>query len=475
MPTPYEQIQELKKQLHCNIPDLLVEANQNDPFYVGTDTEIIMAEWFAKLWRKFGYGAGVHLRRIHYSLLSRNLKKPDGQPYINTENCWQYVCKAGGYTRYLGLVDPAAFVDRKNPSPRIYHYSGYVEKPEWHSVQYSNWDLPVIGVSSDYDLSWHVPHYEVAGYHCESYKALQPYHVEIWCEKSTMNDVLIPICSEQQVNLVTGEGFMSITSVIRLLLRARESGKPVRILYISDFDPAGDVMPPSIARQIEFWLNYFGFTEDIKLTPLILTREQVQQYKLPRIPIKEEDKRKTKFEEHYGEGAVELDALEALYPGESARIIREAISQFRDDNLSDKICQANETLEQRVKEAFENTIYPYQGQLDEIEKEVEEIADRYYDRVRELNQSLQKELEPHGRKLESLSQDIKESIDNMDIDIPALPEPNVQTEDDNWLFDSKRDYLEQLKYYKLHQGKTKRRKKRTAYDAETMSFKEVEE
>jgi hypothetical protein len=48
------------------------------------------------------------------------------------------------------------------------------------------------------------------------------------------------------------------------------------------------------------------------LTPLALTLAQVQQYRLPRIPIKESDRRKPGFEDTYGEGAVELDALEAL-------------------------------------------------------------------------------------------------------------------------------------------------------------------
>jgi hypothetical protein len=49
---------------------------------------------------------------------------------------------------------------------------------------------------------------------------------------------------------------------------------------------------------------------DIKLIPLALTRDQVITYQLPRIPIKESDGRRAGFEERYGAGAVELDALE---------------------------------------------------------------------------------------------------------------------------------------------------------------------
>jgi hypothetical protein len=39
----------------------------------------------------------------------------------------------------------------------------------------------------------------------------QRYHVEVVCEKSTMNDVLIPLCERYGMNLQTGAGELSIT------------------------------------------------------------------------------------------------------------------------------------------------------------------------------------------------------------------------------------------------------------------------
>ena len=107
---------------------------------------------------------------------------------------------------------------------------------------------------------------------------LQPYHLEIWVEKSTMDDVLLPLCRRYHVNLVTGLGFMSITSVIGLLNRIVQSGER-RVLYISDFDPAGDGMPTAVARQIEYWLAHHALESDIKLTPIALTTEQVAAYR----------------------------------------------------------------------------------------------------------------------------------------------------------------------------------------------------
>jgi hypothetical protein len=105
------------------------------------------------------------------------------------------------------------------------------------------------------------------------------------------------------------------------------------IWYISDFDPAGDSMPVSVVRQIEYYRDDYAPRARIKLTPLALRRDQVVSYRLPRTPIKESDLRRYGFEERYGEGAVELDALEALFPGELATMLREAAVPYVDFSL----------------------------------------------------------------------------------------------------------------------------------------------
>ena len=61
----------------------------------------------------------------------------------------------------------------------------------------------------------------------------------------------------------------------------------------------------------------------------MLTADQVARYGLPRIPIKDSDARKGHFEARYGEGATELDALEAIHSGELARIVRARVDVYR--------------------------------------------------------------------------------------------------------------------------------------------------
>lgn len=113
----YETIKQVARERGISIKDLCALAPNNDPFYTGRNAEVKAAKWFANLWRQFGYSKGVHLRRVHYQIVSQGppVLRPNGKPYGNTQNDWSYLCSAGKYARYLGLVDAEAFVDRRNP------------------------------------------------------------------------------------------------------------------------------------------------------------------------------------------------------------------------------------------------------------------------------------------------------------------------------------------------------------------------
>ena len=67
---------------------------------------------------------------------------------------------------------------------------------------------------------------------------------------------------------------------------------------------------------MEYFVRTFGLDLDIRIFPVVLTLEQVQYYQLPRTPIKESERRRGGFEARHGQGAVELDSLQALYPGQ---------------------------------------------------------------------------------------------------------------------------------------------------------------
>ncbi|MCF7994703.1 MAG: hypothetical protein K9L88_07675, partial [Chromatiaceae bacterium] len=326
--TPYDALKLALQDIGGPVKDALAMSPGRDPFYCGQPAQLRDAQWFAELHSALDIGANVHLRRIHYRLISQTEPpvKPDGTPYSNTKRDWQWFCEAVVAARTLGLVDVRTFVDRRNPDPLLLR-TAQEQIPRGYSVPMP--DFWFAGIFADLDTPrLDIPSPEVRGLSYTDDD--QPYLIEVWVEKTTMNDVLVPICQRYRANLITAAGFQSITAAVNLIDRAQRLNKAARIFYISDFDPAGDKMPIAVARQVEFWLRQYDLDIDLALTPIALTAEQVAHYKLPRIPIKATDNRRAKFEARYGEGAVELDALEALYPGELARMLDEAIAPYWD-------------------------------------------------------------------------------------------------------------------------------------------------
>jgi len=73
----YEGLCELSKELKRPASTLYALANCNDPFYILPFRQV-EAEWFAGLWRKYiGEGTGIHIRRLHYKLISQKTNKPN--------------------------------------------------------------------------------------------------------------------------------------------------------------------------------------------------------------------------------------------------------------------------------------------------------------------------------------------------------------------------------------------------------------
>ena len=451
--TPHAVMKRIAKELGWSLKDLRVLTANNDPFHSGTPAEKESAEWFVEWWRWLGFDQSrVHLRRMHYALVSRDdVERPDkgeGQrPYRNLEQDWQWLNAAARHARYQGLIDPLALSEHYNPDPHINHSDDNGDiGPGWEYME-PDWAVPSLDSESVLPAPcWRLPSLYPTKY---EYRAnLQPYLVEVWIEKSTMNDVLRPICDQLGVNLFAGSGFANVVNVNEFLQRVRNSGKDARVLYISDFDPAGTAMPIGVSRQIEFWRN--GDDPHVKLMPIGLTQDQVVEYQLPRKPITDNDYRKGNFEQRYGQGAVELDALEALYPGELGRIVRDAVDQLHDLTLERRVDQdvydeASDVLNQAERERIE----PYREQLDQIHDDVESILARYRQQLRELAANLDEELKPHQKRIHALHKEVSSTLESLNPELPELPEPQLINEPDNgaWLFDSTRGYFEQLGAY----------------------------
>jgi hypothetical protein len=246
------------------------------------------------------------------------------------------LCDAIRDARYLRLIPTELIIDRRNPAPIIHFDSDDDVRAEIKINR--GWVA-----QRSFGLEYRAPSY----YLPRATLVQEPsfgrrYQIEIWIEKSTYNDVLRPLAEEYGINIKTFIGEATLTACKDLVDRAIESGRPVRILHVTDFDPAGLDMPISAAVKIDFMAKQSGVDLDIQLEHVALTPEQCIQYQLPRTPIKKTEGRTAGFEARYGEGATELDAFEALRPGVLRQILVEHIERYRDDDLDDRIEDAVE-------------------------------------------------------------------------------------------------------------------------------------
>jgi len=444
----YEELKALAEAEGRPTDSMYALTRANDPFVVGMPRRQQAAEWFARFWQEFAteQGSKLHIRRIHYRLISstRPIQRPNGEPYENTETCWDVLCNAGRDARYLGLIPRGAIVDRRNPEPMIYTAD---DAPKDAVISGSAGWLEALSLD---DLP--EPKLWLPGGVVQPPVTPQRYHVEIWCEKSTVNDVLMPLGQANGVNVVTGVGEMSLTRVEELMIeRIRTADRPVRIIYVSDFDPAGIGMPVSVARKIEYDIRDEREAHDIQLRWVVLTHEQCVQYRLPRTPLKETERRAGKFEARFGEGATELDALEALHPGELRRILQREVDRYRDRGLARRIrnvtkqaCDDVIAAQRRVRARHAEAIAQVEADHEALLTNIAELRERIAD--------LQSEFEDSAQPVfDAIEADLAAELPSADD--YKWPEPNDGDEDDDPLYDSSRDYFDQLARYREHQGK----------------------
>jgi hypothetical protein len=475
----YQGLKELARRRGLPLSALIALSDDNDPFLCSRPGRRLGgAEWFAELWTRLAIPDGVHLRRLHYLLVSTTgIVCPTGEPYLNTHKCWKLLLSASADARYLDLVPADAFVDRRAGEPVIYvptdtGSDAFVQTLSSDPGSYDQTDSALL----DYDpKQYEFP--DLPSVWLAEPTVAEPYAIELWAEKSTMDDILLPIAQRRGVSLVTGVGELSITRCHGLVRRLREHRRKTRILYISDFDPAGDGMPVSVARKIEFFLQRDGDDLDIRLHPLILTADQVDEYRLPRAPIKDSDRRRAQFEERHGRGAVELDALEALHPGELRRIVEEAIDTYRAPlkklrraitRKASKVREQIGEIEQGVLDAHADAVAELQTKWETAQAEIgghqeaiSDIIEQCRERIAEHEQAIEAGLDAWRQDAEPVWREIARDLEAAapkadDINWPQLEDAD---EEPDPLFDSRRSYLTQIARYKFHQGKPTARRR----------------
>jgi hypothetical protein len=360
----------------------------------------------------------------------------------------------------LDLIPDDTLVDRRNGEARLFQIEARDANIELHSYlpEYEQFGLPRLPRIDRPSLPW---------LGLDPPTVPQPYQVEIWAEKATIDDVLLPLAVRYKVNIQTGVGEVSATRCRDLVNRVEAHERPVRILYVSDFDPGGQSMPVAVARKIEFELYRRELDLDIQVRPIVLTHEQCVEYQLPRIPLKETERRAEAFEKRFGEGATELDALEAIHPGLLARILREEIRRYWDPDHHDRVEETLDDIRNQLGEinneaANHPEVVALMAEFDEIKAKHDAWCERTEATLKAELAEIAGEREAWIERAKPVWQEIRNRLDENAPNINDIEwdEAGGADEDPDPLFDSTRDYIEQIDRYKEFQDKPTTRRRR---------------
>jgi hypothetical protein len=143
-------------------------------------------------------------------------------------------------------------------------------------------------------------------------------HLEIWLEKDALSGVVHQVTDEYDVGLHVARGFSSLSFLAESAKDIVEIGKPTYIYLLGDHDASGRAAGEAIART----LREMAPDAKIHFARLAVTMNQIAALNLPLRPSKTSDPRHEKFEEKYGAGSVELDAI---HPDELRAVVRRTI------------------------------------------------------------------------------------------------------------------------------------------------------
>lgn len=451
-----------QKELEEN---LLALSKDSDPYFVGTRTDYAQAKWARKMlnwvqakWddrkhklAEMGISVGTkpHLRGIHYIIFTGYPNPTDykGDPYEGNNKDWKNLQKAFRMGRLLKLIKFGEIEDHKHPEVKKYLHRYpdsqfiYPETPSINEeITTDNFE---INFESDIQDKLSVYSYFInpSATGLKSITKRTPAHIEIWTEKE--RELVHVVAKEYDVNVQDAAGEQSYENVYSLLVRAKESseGMPIRILYLTDFDPRGEfTIPVAVARKIE-WMteNLDEFKDmDVRLKKLMLTEAQVNEFNLARSPVKIKESMRARWEKKYEhEYVVEIDAMETLHAPEMVNILRDELSKYIDKDAVEYIRAYNE----------------------KVRKKGNEYMDKVNDKVETIKNDIMEYLEPEIKK--KINETLDKLAPEMDVDmtddlndfkkvVDEWEEPEWNINEDNadvWLYDSNRNYIEQIKYY----------------------------
>ncbi|HSD59000.1 MAG TPA: hypothetical protein VLB04_12550 [Methanotrichaceae archaeon] len=288
---------------------ILSSEAMTEPF-VDAEVDRTKSKWVAKAYREFGKSKTT-LRALFYFAMQR---KESDYP----------IC--GGFVGEIRCTRP-------------YHESDGEKLPKWAGKASRMGFIPADAILEEVPGE-HVFLPAVSAAKPATKPAIEPEtcQVELWLNKSALNQLLEPVCRRYGAALVSVGGRPSKEAIVNLFARSR--GHTTIILCLSDLSPGNF----SFCEELRLMIDEDedkgkdkgkgSIDGNVQVKRIGLTPEQVLELEIPMVPAKKgsrEDQKKYKsYLKPYGlsdKRMAELDALEVYYPGGIAGFVEEAISK----------------------------------------------------------------------------------------------------------------------------------------------------
>lgn len=385
-------ILERAKTAHgCTLRDLTVLSDNNDPYRTDTLTYRQAGEWFAEHVERLDL-PNLHLRGYHYALIGQ--LKPDGTPYSNENDrdwIWLQSVAADG-ARWLGLIPFDRIRDQRNQAP-IVRSVRRVDPESYTEIDRGIW----------YPPDALIPRAKLRLPEPETAFAVQPFRLAIFGEKVSLDAVLDPIAEQYDASLYLPTGEASDTMIYGMMRDASEDGRRLVVFYLSDCDPSGWQMAISVARKMQAFRDLKFQDVEFELHPIALTPDQVRVYGLPSTPLKETERRATRWEAAHGVKQTEIDALATLRPSLLDGLVRNALDAYYDHELARRVREAHKEWKERAQAALE-----------------EQLGSDFLERHRESAEEKLKDVE---EQIEAFNDSLDIDTDHVELPEFEVPEP----------------------------------------------------
>jgi hypothetical protein len=171
----------------------------------------------------------------------------------------------------------------------------------------------------------------------------QPVRVEIFCEAAGMVPLLANAVADYGVDVHSGGGFNSLTTVRRTAHRITSDEKQRKSIIINfgDYDPSGESIFDSFRQDVEAFVWQTSEEAEVRFDRVALTEDQVDSMGIPTAPPKSSDSRSKNW---IGDTA----QLEAIPPDQLAALAVKSVEAELDLDVLDDVKAREAKISERL-------------------------------------------------------------------------------------------------------------------------------